>query len=240
METAPAEVYAWGVYDQNIPINHVKHYPYILLWCAKWLGKREVLSSALIDFPKTYKKNKRDDSMVARALWKLIDEADIVVTQNGDNFDIKRMNLAFLKAGLTTPSPYKSLDVCKTGRATFGFLSNKLDSKRKELGGEGKMDNGGFKTHIGCMEGSKKSWDIMRRYCKKDVLETERDYLAQKPFIKNHPNVALYELVPDGRCTSCGSKRIKRNGQRYDFTNKRKYQAIVCKDCGKYMRGKVA
>lgn len=203
------------------------------------MHSKKILSSALIDFPKAYKKDRRDDSLVAKAFWKLLDEADIVVTQNGDRFDLKRMNLAFLKAGLKPPSPYKSVDVYKTGKAVFGFLSNKLDSKRKELGGEGKMDNGGFKTHIGCMKGDRRAWNVMRRYCAKDVLETEKDYLAQMPFIKSHPNMALYEAFPKGLCPHCGKGKLYKNGKRFDFTNKNKYQALTCDKCGRYSRGEV-
>ena len=34
---------------------------YMLCWAAKWLGEKEIMSSALVDFEKSYKQNPEND-----------------------------------------------------------------------------------------------------------------------------------------------------------------------------------
>ena len=41
IETAPAKVYCWGLWDQNIGINQIVEDGYVLCWCAKWIDKKE-------------------------------------------------------------------------------------------------------------------------------------------------------------------------------------------------------
>jgi len=81
IENAPNTAYIWGLFQDVISQEMLSDSWYMLCWSAKWLGKKGIYSSALIDFPKNYKKNKEDDSLILKKLWKLLDEADIVVAQ---------------------------------------------------------------------------------------------------------------------------------------------------------------
>ena len=54
----------------------------------------------------------------------MLDEADVVVTFNGDKFDLKILNQEFLMAGLGPASPYKSVDLYKVVKRKFRFTSN--------------------------------------------------------------------------------------------------------------------
>jgi hypothetical protein len=74
----------------------------------------------------------------------------------------------------------------------------------------------------------------MKKYQKQDVdlLIDLYDYLL--PWIPNHPNVALYNDVPNG-CKQCSRTNLQRRG--FALTGSRKYQRYVCNDCGTWQRG---
>lgn len=77
----------------------------ICCFSAKWLGGKQI-TKAISDY-KGYKPGKRDDKDLLKDLWKLLDEAEIVVAHNGDKFDVKKINYRFMVNGITPPSPYK-------------------------------------------------------------------------------------------------------------------------------------
>ena len=97
LETAPAKVFSWGIWEQNIGVSQIVDDGYVLCWCAKWLDKKEIMSDALINYPSYFKKNPRCDKKIAESIWKLVNEADIVVTHNGNNFDLRWINTLFVK-----------------------------------------------------------------------------------------------------------------------------------------------
>jgi hypothetical protein len=233
IETSPAEVYAWGIYDQNIPINHIKKYPNLMCWAAKWADKKKVYHDAQI-YHKSFKKDNRYDKEVCKSIWKLLDDADIVIAHNGDRFDIKRLNTFFVKNDMLPPSPFRTIDTLKTSRSNFGFISNKLDALCRELELGSKLEHEGFRLWEKCLNGDKKAWKKMISYNMKDVKLLELYYEETKPFIKRHPSLAVYEEFPDGKCPNCLSTELVKDG--FDYTSAGKRQTWQCKSCGKYCR----
>ena len=234
IETAPAVVYTWGLYDQNIGINQIIHDGYVLCWAAKWLGNKSIISDSVYNHRRSHDVRQDYDKQIAKSMWQLLDEADIVVTHNGNNFDLKWLNTVFIKHSLPPPSDYKSIDTYSAMKTYFRFVSNKLDfvSRKLELGH--KLNTNGFELWEKCMKGDHVSWAKMVEYCKHDVLLLEKLYLALRPFIKNHPNLALYTSDNKLLCTNCGSGNIQHRG--FAFTATSKYRRYVCKDCGKWSR----
>ena len=75
IETSPLEVYTWGLYKQRInPCNVIKDWA-VLTWAAKWLCDSKIHSGVVTPFDAT----NRDDRTIITALWKLVDEADIII-----------------------------------------------------------------------------------------------------------------------------------------------------------------
>ena len=85
IETAPILAYSWGIWDQNIGLNQIKEDWFILSWSAKWLGDDKIM---YMDQRNARRVN--NDKKLLKAVWKLLDDADIVVTQNGKSFDQKK------------------------------------------------------------------------------------------------------------------------------------------------------
>lgn len=237
IETAPSMAYVWNIWEENIGINQIDSDWHILCWSAKWLNSKEMFSDALINHKEQYKKNKEDDSSILTTMWKLLDEADITITHNGDKFDISKLNTRFLFNGMGPPSPYRSIDTLKISRNIFGFTSNKLAYISEFLGVGSKIDTGGFELWKGCMSGDPESWARMIEYNKNDVTILEDVYLKIRPWMKNHPNLGVYnneKMV----CTACGSENVFSVNDKFAYTNANKFQCYKCMSCGHYMRGR--
>ena len=227
IETFPAEVFAWGLFDQNIGINQIKESGGPVCWAAKWHKDDNVYFSSTFHHGK--------ENMV-EALWEMFDEADEVVGWNSRQFDIKHMNAQFLLQGLPPPSPYKSVDLLRTTKGTMRFLSNKLDYVSQSLGVGHKLEHQGFPLWVACMEGDKKAWDIMREYNEQDVLLTERVYEKLLPWITTGVNRSA--LTDDHVCPNCSSSKLQRRGVTRNL--QLQYQRWQCQDCGTWSRSVVA
>lgn len=226
IETAPLTVYAWGLWKQNINISHIIDSGYVMCWAAKWLGESELFFSSLATTTKS--------EMLAK-IYALLEEADIVIHYNGDRFDLPTLNKEFLLEGYAPHAPIQSVDLLKTVKHRFRFPSNKLDFVAKALGCKGKYKHAGFQLWLDCMAGDAKAWQEMEVYNKNDVLLLEEVYKALLPWIKNHPNVAVYSNTP-ASCTHCGSSNLIRRGYRY--TNSGKYARFRCDNCGSWSQAK--
>jgi hypothetical protein len=174
IETAPIKGYTWTMYEANV--LSVERPTYLLSYAMKWAGQKTVHTRCLPDY-KLYNKDKENDRELAKDLWKMMDEADVIVGHNGDAFDIKKANARFITHGLTPPSPSKTIDTLKIARRVFKFDSNKLDSIGGYLGVGRKLPHTGIHLWLGCMGGDPKSWRLMRRYNAQDVRLLEQVYL---------------------------------------------------------------
>lgn len=232
IETAPNLGYIWGKYEQDV-IEYKKEW-HMLCFAYKWLGERGVYAYSLPDFKKEYKKDPEDDSALVKRLWSLFNEADIIIAHNGNSFDVKKTNARFVKHNLLPPEPYKTIDTKLVAKRYFNFNSNKLDDLGNYLGLGRKIQTGGFELWKGCMSGDRKSWNKMVSYNKQDVVLLEKVYQKLKPWMNNHPNIAL--LNDDKHaCPNCGSENIHRRGIATTRVSKR--QRYQCQDCGAWSQG---
>lgn len=235
IETAPLKATVWGIWKQNIPVSRIDSDWYILSWAAKWLHEPDVMYQ---DKRKTWDTD--DDKELLPKIWKLLDEADIVVTQNGKKFDIKRLNTRFLMNDMKPPSPFRQVDTLEEAKRHFGFTSNKLEFMTDKLCKTyKKLNHGKFAGNAlwdSCLVGNMEAWDEMEEYNIHDVLSLEELYLVMLPWMKSHPNINLYYDDNLTRC-KCGSVDLEHKG--YWYTNLSKFDKFECNDCGSYVRGRV-
>lgn len=234
IETAPNLSYVWGQYEQNV-IEHDRQW-YMLCWAAKWLGEKKVYTSSLPDY-KLYKKDPENDKEVVLALWKMLNEADVVIAHNGVSFDNKKTNARLIAHDIKPPSPYKTVDTRLVAKRYFKFNSNRLDDLGDYLGVGRKIQTGGFELWKGCMEGDKKSWKKMLKYNRQDVKLLEEVYLKLRPWITSHPNRALLDEKVKS-CPNCASTKLQRRG--YMTTRVSKFQRWCCTNCGAWSRSRLA
>lgn len=195
----------------------------VLCWAAKWHDSDEAY------FSSTHMTTKRK---MLKEMYKLLEEADAVVSYNGNGFDLKILNKEFALLGMGPPAPYKSIDLLRTVRNQFRFTSNKLDYVAQQFGLGKKESHRGHQLWLDCMAGDDEAWEEMEKYNLQDVYLLESLYNVLVPWIKNHPNHSMYEEKLC--CTNCGSERYQWRGMAY--TKALQYRRAQCKDCGTWLR----
>lgn len=233
IETAPMTAYVWKRWKENISLDQTISEWFIICWSAKWLGEDGVLGECLT--PEEIVAE--DDKRITEALWKVLDEADIVIAHNGKNFDIPKANSRFIIHGLPPCSPYRQIDTCESSKKVFGFSSNKLDALATYFGVPNK-DETDFDLWKRCLKGEREALDYMFRYNKNDTLILEKVYLRMRPWIPGHPNANLYYEGNSPICPVCGSTHIIETNSSL-YTSVSKFKVFRCEDCGALSRGRI-
>ena len=224
LETAPNLVHVWGLWNQNISISQIMDSSYVMCWAAKWLGSDEVMFDSV----------RKGRKKMLKRLYKLMEEADVLIHYNGNKFDVPTANKEFLLQGWSPPASAQQIDLLRTARAKFRFPSNKLDYVAKALKVGGKVKHAGHELWVRCLNGEDQAWIEMENYNKQDVILLEKVYYKLLPWIKNHPNVGLYSDTIS--CPHCGSESLNKRG--FYYTGTMKYQRHQCKSCGTWSRSK--
>ena len=201
IETTPMGVWTWSLGKQYVGHHAImkdkngKMMDWNLLsWSAKWLYDDKVLSDVLT--PREARA--RNDKRIMKSVWKLLNEADIVIAHNGDRFDLRKINARFIANHIKAPLPFKTIDTLKQARKEFAFSSHKQDFITKFLKLEEKLDTD-FQLWIDCMSGNEKALKRMEEYNRTDVVGLEDMYLRLRPYMRSHPNMAV--MVDDDCCT---------------------------------------
>ena len=228
IETAPIKALVWSVWNTNVSVEQMRSDWFVLTWSAKWLNDNEGMGEML----KPSEVKKENDKRIIKTLWKLFDEADIIIAHNGHKFDKPKLNSRFITNGLKQPSPYQVIDTLKVARQRFGFTYNRLDYLAELFGLQHKLTTG-FSLWVKCLNGDANALEYMLKYNKYDVILLEEVYLKIRGWIKSHPNINLYQGT-DSCCSNCGSENIRRKGS-YTTMNNR-YITYVCNDCGSFSK----
>jgi DNA polymerase elongation subunit (family B) len=236
IETAPMISYIWSLYQDSINTDFVINDWYVLSWAAKYLNNNKVYCKALCDYP-LYKKEQENDKELLKDMWKLLDDADIVIAHNGLKFDLRRLNARFVFHGMPPPSPYKVIDTLREAKKHFKFTSNRLNDLGKMFNVGQKVKTGGFELWRDVLANKSSAWRKMKCYNKGDVVLLEKVYHKILPYIVNHPNFNVYSEAKDTVCPKCGSKNWIYRGIYY--CNVTAYKRITCKDCGGWSRTRI-
>ena len=232
LELAPSVVHVWKYWDTRVSPKQVLEHPFIMSFAAKWLGDPNIV----------YEESRTtNDKKLIEQLVYYMDQADIVVAHNGKKFDLPKVKGRALFHGIKPFSPVKVVDTCLVARRHFGYPSNSLEYLSELL--DCKIKKSGHKKFAGhelwleCLRGNDEAWEEMKLYNIDDVLALEEIYLKMRPWIDNHPNVAMYENnIEKPTCKVCGSSHIQWRG--YAYTNTGQYHRYVCNDCGAWSRGR--
>jgi hypothetical protein len=178
IETRPMLAKVWGLFDQNIALNQIVDEGGIFSWSAKWIGSDEVIY-------KDVKGNKKREKELLKPIWKLMDEADIIIGQNSNSFDIKKLNAKFLEHKLGCPSEYKKIDTMLLAKKHFKFVSNKLEYMSNKFCSIKKLAHSkfpGFSLWDECEKGNASAWKEMKLYNMADVRATEELFIVLSEF----------------------------------------------------------
>lgn len=242
IETQRAIVEVFDLWAKFIHIDRVRVPARVLCYSAKWIGEDMRFKSAW-DEDEYQQVDPDQYERMLRAMWKLLDEADYVITWNGDRFDLQWLEEECGRLGLGKPSSYKSIDLIKVlkRRLKAGLLSMKLDWSARMWLHDQKTPHGAtdlwHDIRWGTQREKREACALMREYCEHDTELTERLFERYRPWIRG-VNVALFDADAEDllRCPVCNSNNLKRNG--FYPTTAFVYQRYRCKDCGSEARGK--
>jgi hypothetical protein len=236
IETAPFEALTWGLWDQNIGLNQIVKETSILSFAAKWLGTTTIIYA---DTSGRGAEQVRNDWNLLDQLWHLLDEADIVVAQNGAAFDVKRVNARLVVSGFGPYSPIRVIDTKLVAKKHFAFSSNRLEWLAKYIAGDTKDEHKkfpGMELWQECLKDNPIAWKEMKKYNIKDTKLCEKVYLALRPWMDQHPNLGAYTVEPSPVCPKCASKKLEARGTR--SLQQGMYQRYQCQSCHGWSRGK--
>lgn len=223
IETSPNIGFFWkSGHEIDVPHQDIIKERAVICICYKWEGERKIYSLS-------WDKNQDDKEMLQKFV-QLMQQADEVVTHNGDFFDIRWIRTRCIKHGISMPYDITSLDTIKFARNKFYFNSNRLDYLGKFLGFGGKKDTGGidlWKKIV--LEKSKSAMATMISYCKRDVQLLEDIFHKLNNYVpsKTHFGGGVVS------CPECGSNKLVVNKHRITASGSKK-TTLQCQECGKY------
>lgn len=227
IETAPYEAYVWRTGKQFVSHDSLKwghRDGNIICVCYKWGHEKKVHS---IEW------NQNGDKELVEKLVPVLIEADEIIAQNGDRFDIPYINTRIVANKLEAAPIWKTVDTLVIARKRFRFPSNRLDALGHFLLGEGKIRTD-FKMWVDIKENDcTKAMAKMVRYCKKDVVLLQRVYEEIGAFHKPKTHVGVSTGGEKWTCAHCGSQDVSKSKLRYTAAGTPQYQ-MQCNNCHKY------
>lgn len=227
IETSPNIVTSWRIgYKINLsPDNIIKERAIICIsW--KWEGCNKVNN--------VYWDKNQSDKEIIQKIIPVLNEADEIVYQNGDRFDLPWIKTRALYYSIPMLPTYKTFDTLKKIKSTFYLNSNRLDYFQKFTGGEGKMETGGFKLwQQVALDNNRQSLKTMVKYCDTDVLELEQAFNKIIPYVPHNTHVGATLGLPKYTCVHCGSISAKLTKTRYTAAGTPRKQ-LQCNSCDKY------
>lgn len=217
VETRMGEAYIWRMWEEVRNIEMITKPVTILSWAAKWVDEEHTFFDSV-------HRNTREGML--ENLWKLLDEAEVVVGWNSNRFDLRHINAEFLEMGFGPPSPYRKVDLQQHLRRQMKFMSNKLDYVAQILGLGRKLEHEGLGLWIKCLAGNKQAWATMEEYNIHDVELTEQVFHKVRAWL---PYTVNQSIEGGHCCPECGNVDLQARGVRRTLT--RLYDRWWCSAC---------
>jgi DNA polymerase elongation subunit (family B) len=236
IETSPIRAWVWGTRDQQISIPQIDRDSFVMAWSAKWVKDP---ASKIIYRDQRHARNIANDKPILQPLRELLDEAEIVITQNGQSFDGPRINARFMLQGIKPPSPYRHFDTYRLVRRVAQFTSNKLEYLTEHLNTKYKKLSHkkypGFSLWTECMKGNMDAWHEMEKYNKHDVLSTTELFVNLRAWAPEYMPRIFVISDPSRECATCGKTKLQARG--YAVTKTARFHRYQCTACGSWQRG---
>lgn len=241
IETFPIEAYVWGLFKVNVGLNQIKTDWSMMSFCAEWDHRDEQFYVDSRSRP-----SPRDEKHQLRALWKLLDRADLVVARNGKKFDMRKIKAKLVEHGFKPFTPVKVIDPLLLNRKEFAFTSQKLEYTTGLLVPELRKSTHsaypGFELWRACLMGDPLAWQECEDYNRMDVTSMKAEYHKVRGWYSEHPNLAVYfdmaDKDEDARlCNVCGHDHLTLLNKPAR-TQIGTYQLYECNGCGNLSRGR--
>lgn len=206
---------------------------YVVSIAWKWLNAKKVSAVSVLDNPTLYRRDPHNDKFVIETFRAVLEEADVIVAHNGDQYDIKFLEGRMLFHEMSPLPPTTTIDTLKIAKSRLLLNSNKLDYLARYLG-LGKKVRTDNEWWLDIIQGGPKAFAAIRKmvhYNKEDVNLLEGVFLKLRPYCANHIN---NEITGGTGCPRCGSDRFQSRGVHRAIS--RTYQRFQCQACGGWWR----
>lgn len=174
IETAMMKVYAYDLYvpTKRISKDMIAEHSFVICWSAAWLDDNNEVKRIMSGVCTPAEAKKQNDKRIIEKIHGLIDEADVCIGHNSDNFDLKVLNWRFLLYGLPFPADWKKkVDTYKLSGKYTRPPSKGLESLSLALGGKPKQGLTREEWIAIVETGNEKLLAKANRYCRGDVRE---------------------------------------------------------------------
>lgn len=120
------------------------------------------------DAYKSWKDRRSDDSELCRAIYKELEQYDIWIAHNGNNFDVPFLRTRLMKAGVRMVQP-KLVDPVRLSRRYLKLGYNSLEQVAGHFGIYGKTTVAGDHWMRASLDGDRKSMNYIVEHCIADV-----------------------------------------------------------------------
>lgn len=174
----------------------------------------------------------QDDSKMVEKFQTIAAEADVCIGHNSRSFDIRHIATRLCDHNLKPIHIENAEDTYKDVKKKLALPSYKLDYLVKRFGLGAKMALSGWNSWIDvCWNKNEKEFEKMKKYCKMDVILSEKLYHRLYKYIDHKVN---YGVFTDGRlaCPDCSSTKVYKAKDRLTRTGMR--QQWQCQKCARY------
>ena len=233
IETSPDIAVTFKRFKANLNQDNILQDGGIIL-SISWRWMQESTARGLSLTPQEAIKG--DDKRLVAVLYGLIEEADVIIGHNIDNFDLPCIKARMVINKFAALKKVKTIDTLKIARQ-MRFPSNRLGSLGVILGEGDKASHSGISTWIGCLAGSQDSLDEMLLYNLEDVDLLYRVYMRLRTHDSRPLNASLFTVIDSSMCPVCGSHDIEETGNTV-YTNVSEFKEYECNSCGSRSRNR--
>lgn len=209
LETSPSKFWGWGTGDQYVPYTMLVEGTETKIITAQY--KRLLIDKeAKYLMWDWYGKEGGDDASLVEETVRLINNADIVIGQNINSFDIKVLQERAKVLRLSPINVDFPIDTLLNSRKAFKSMSHKLDYRSKQygLGGKIKME---MQDWIDIVTGKTCPTEKMVPYGLKDIEDTEQVFWNELPYW-NLPKTTvnkILKLIVGMTTSKSGNNRLR-------------------------------
>lgn len=188
IETSRNHVWSWRTgYKINITHEQILKERAVICVSYKWAGEEQTYTLAWDE--------KQNDKFLIEQFVDVLNEADLIVAHNGDNFDIRWLRGRAAHHRIPMLPKYKQYDTMRRAMTLFNLNSYALKYLAKFLGvGDNKISTRSGLWDDVCESNDREALLEMIEYCEKDVVVLEKVY----DIIKTYDNPVLHSGVQNG------------------------------------------
>lgn len=229
IETSYMLAKVWQPGNQYISHKQLINHTSILCAAWKWEGEKVIHSHFVQPVWLC-------DKELTAKLVEVINQADLVIGQNHEAFDLKVINARAAYHGIQglNLNAISTDDTLKLMRKAFRLPSCSMEYAAQYFGLTLKTDGGGMdrvdRILRHCEDTSSKAMKEHVRYCRNDVKVTEELMQRIMPYVNLKVNRALLSGGDVYNCHACGSENVHQSDNYY-YTKVSKYAKFTCGDC---------